>query len=198
MKLAVFGTGGLAKELIGYLVSDGHEVAYAVSTEKFSGSSKFDNVPVYGRVQGGVDGYVLGVSEPDIKRKLVAENEDRWITFAHSSAFVSPHATVGRGCILTPQTIVAGDCVLGNFGFMNTNASVGHDSRIGDYSTLMPNSEVCGNVIVGEDVFIGIGAYVVPYKNVGNRAKLSAGCVVRHPVAEDTTVYGDPAAPRKK
>lgn len=193
-KVVVFGSGGAAKELIGYLIDNGgFEISCVVSTEQF-------NNPAFGQVRAsisGIDaGYLMAVSDPETKKKIVSENEDRWISFIHKSAYISPHSKIGRGCILTPQTILAGDCVLKDFVYMNTNATVGHDSVLGKYSTLMPNSEVCGNVNVGEGALIGIGAYVLPNKDVGNWAKVSAGAVVRHPVGDRVTVYGDPARPR--
>ena len=196
-KVVIFGTGGLAKELIGYLMSDGgYEIACAVSTEPFNNAAFA--IPVVERLENAPDGasYLMAVSEPAVKRKIVSQNADKWASYAHRSAFVSPHTAMGRGCILAPQALIVGDCVLGDFVFMNTNATVGHDSRIGDYSTMMPNTEVCGNVDVGEDVFIGIGAYVLSHRRIGARAKLSAGCVVRHDVADGATVYGDPAKVR--
>lgn len=196
MKVAIFGSGGLAKELIGYLLDDGgYEIECVVSTEPFNNPAF--RYPVVARPPqiSGLK-YLLAVSDPALKRQFAGANEDRWVSYAHKSAFVSPHARIGKGCILTPQSVVAGDATLGDFVFFNTNATVGHDSTIGSYSTLMPNSEVCGDCDVGEGVFIGIGAYVLAGKKVGDRAKVSAGAVVRHDIPAGATVYGDPAKPR--
>lgn len=196
MRFVIFGSGGAAKELIGYLLDDGHSVECVVSTEPFN--NKAFDYPVVGKLERHSAGvrYLLAVSDPQIKRKIVQENDELWDSYFHSTAYVSRHSRIGRGCILAPQSILAGDPELGNFVYFNTNATVGHDSRIGHYSTLMPNSEVCGDCDVGEDVFIGIGAYVLPGRKVGNGAKVSAGAVVRNNVQDLQTVYGDPAKPK--
>lgn len=198
MKVVIFGSGGLAKEVIGYMHGDQNwEVLCVVSTEPFNNAS-YSHFPTVSKVPDDLEdvGYVLAVAMPEVKRKIVAENADKWVTYIHPSCQISPYAKVGKGCIFAPQAIVAGDPVIGDFVFFNTNATIGHDSRVGDYTTLFPNAEVCGDCDVGEGVIFGIGAYVVPGKRIVSGAKVSAGAVVRKDVLTTDTVYGDPAAPR--
>lgn len=194
MRYIIFGSGGMAKELIGYLLDDGHEIECLVSTEPLDPSFKY---PVFHKapVAHGAR-YLLAVSDPATKRKLVSENEDKWDSFFHSSCYVSRHASVGRGSILAPRAILAGNPVVGNFVFLNTQSTIGHDAYVGHYSSLMPNAEVCGNCSIGDDALIGIGAYVLQGRSVGNGARVSAGAIVRHNVEEKETVYGDPARPK--
>lgn len=183
--------------MIGYLESE-HEVVCVVSTERFN-NPQFDCYRVVDRLPDDlieIPG-ILAVSEPEVKRQIVARNPGvNWMTFIHSSAFVSSYAKLGRGCVLTPQTIAAGDCVLEDFVFFNTNASVGHDTTIRSYASLMPNSEVCGWCDVGEDCFIGINATVLPHITLVAGVKVSAGAVVRRNIMNAVTVYGDPAKPK--
>lgn len=198
MKYVIFGSGGLAKELIGYLYGK-DEIACVVSTEpfnNFSYSRLFQVVPKLNRGEFPDAKFLLAVAQPEIKRKIVAENEDRWASYIHPTATVSPFATIGRGCVLTPQTIVVGDAVLRDFVFMNTNATIGHDAIIGAYSTMFPNTEICGNCQIGEDVIMGIGSYVIPNVSLPSGTKVSAGAVVRKSIDAPTTLYGDPAKPR--
>ena len=196
MKYIVFGSGGLAKELIGYLLDDGHEVVKVVSTEPFNNPEfKYEVAKKAGVVKSGVR-FLLAVADSGVKRKIVSENEDLWDSYFHRSCYVSRYAKIGRGVVLAPQALVVGDGEVGDFVFLNINVIVAHDSKVGHYSSLMPNAAVLGGCLVGEDVFIGTGAYVLPGKNVGDGAKLSAGSVVRHNVQEQVTVYGDPARPK--
>lgn len=199
-KVAIFGSGGLAKEVIGYVESEGYEVACVVSTEKFN-NPQFEKYRVAVRLPEDLRGIqcLLAVAEPQVKRQIVRDHPNvTWMTYVHSSAFVSPHARLGRGCVLTPQTIAAGDCILKEFVFFNTNATVGHDSTIGSYTSLMPNSEVCGWCSIGEDCFIGINSTIVPHVTLAMGVKVSAGAVVRKSILEAVTVYGDPASPRSR
>lgn len=199
----IFGSGGLAKEIIGYLVEmygENHGIICVVSTEPF-------NNPKYNKflIRESIDSneypeakYILAVADPRTKRLIVEKNSDRWTSFIHSSAHVSPFATIGKGCVLTPQSIVAADAILGDFVFFNSNATVGHDSYIGDYTTLYPNTEVCGNCNIGKDCIFGIGSYVVPNVNLPDGTKVGAGSVVWESVSEKCTLVGNPAKPKIK
>lgn len=197
MKVAVFGSGGLAKEVLCYLDGDArYEVAAVVSTEPFNNSDYASEFGVFSRVPAGINAYILAVADPAVKRKIVSETENKWITYAHPSAFISRYAKVGCGCVFAPQSLVCGDPIIEDFVFFNTNATVGHDSFIRRYVTLYPNTEVCGNCDIGEGVIFGIGAYAIPNVKIVTGAKVSAGAIVRKSVLEPVTVYGDPAKPR--
>ena len=97
---------------------------------------------------------------------------------------------------MAPQSIVTGDAVLGDFVFMNTNATVGYDTTIGSYTTLFPNSEVCGDCEIGESCLFGIGSYVLPKVKLPEGTKVSAGAIVRKSPIDNRTLYGDPAKPK--
>lgn len=199
MKVLIFGSGGMAKEMICSLYGDSrYEIAGVVSSEPFNNPLYASKFQVYEKAPEGDFGYILAVAFPDVKRQIVAKNKDQWITYIDRTAFVSPYAKVGKGCVFMQQAIVTGDPVLGDFIFFNTNATIGHDSRLGDYTTLFPNTEVCGDCEVGESVIMGIGSYIVPGKKIVSGAKISAGAIVRHDVLTTDTVYGDPARPKLK
>jgi len=192
MKFVIFGAGGMATEVIGYIESDGHEVAYVVSDEVFS-NAHFNKryavvpAPLDDRLPG-----LLCVAEPAVKRTIVERfPQVLWGSFWHSSCYVSPHAIAGRGCIGAPQAILAGDPVLKQFCFLNTNATIGHGSRLGEYATLFPNSEICGDCDVGADCILGIGAYVLPGLTVHAGSKISAGAVVHESTMGPSNLYGD-------
>lgn len=194
MNYIVFGSGGMAKEVIGYLEDDGHKVAYVVSPESFKGEafSKYRVAAEPGRDARTLP-CLMAIADPGIKRQVVALwPQANWSIYWHSSCYISPHATLGRGCIFAPQALVCGDPVLGEFCFFNTNATIGHDSVLGAYSTLFPNTEVCGDCNLGEDCVLGIGAYIVPGVTLPAGSKVSAGGVVRESCEAPANHYGDP------
>lgn len=202
-KYVIFGSGGLAKELIGYLVDmygDNHGIQAVVSTEPFN-NHKYNQFKVQENIlKDEYPGakFILAVADPKTKKIIVEKNEDRWTSFIHSSAHVSRFATIGKGCVLTPQSIVAADAVLGDFVFFNSNATVGHDSYIGDFTTLYPNTEICGNCNIGKNCVFGIGAYVVPNVTLVDGTKVSAGSIVWESYTEKCLLIGNPAKPLVK
>jgi sugar O-acyltransferase (sialic acid O-acetyltransferase NeuD family) len=205
MKYVIFGSGGLAKELIGYIANDQGLAAIAavVSTEPFNNPEYTKYFPVRSSIEPGEFAgceFLLAVAQPDVKRIIVDKNEDRWGTYIHPSAEVSKFAKIGKGCVLTAQCIVVGDPVVEDFVFMNTNATIGHDARVGKWTTMFPNTEICGDCIIGENCIFGIGSYVLPGKKLANGVKVSAGSIVRHDYDQeshrDIVLQGNPARPR--
>jgi sugar O-acyltransferase (sialic acid O-acetyltransferase NeuD family) len=199
MKVAIFGSGGTALETIGYMHGDPrYEIAAAVSTEQFNNWDYAARFEVFSRVPPGIDAYIMAVADPALKRKFVAENTDRWITYAHPSVHISSYARIGRGSWFAAGSMICGDAVIGRFVTYNVYAQSGHGCKIGAYSTFSPYATTCGDCEVGEGVFFGTRATVVPRIKIVSGAKVSAGAVVRHNITEPCTVYGDPAAERQK
>ena len=197
MKVAIFGSGGTAKETLGYLHGDPrYEVVAVVSTEQFDNLDYGVKFEVFDRVPSEIDGFIMAVADPALKRKFVAENVDKWITYAHPSVVISPYARVGRGCWFAPNSLICGDARIGDFVTYNVYAQSGHGCVIGDYSTFSPYATTCGDCKVGTDVFFGVHAAVVPRIKIASGAKISAGAVVRHSILDAVTVYGDPAKVR--
>lgn len=195
-KVLIFGSGGSCKEILGYIADDfRYEVVGIVSTEPFNNPA-FAKFRVYEKTPDIDAGYIMGVADPDLKRKFVSENADRWITYAHKSCHISPYAKIGKGCWLAAYSSICGDAVIGDFVSYNVYAQSGHDCVIGDYTTFSPYAETCGGCIVGDGVFFGVRAVAVPKVNIAAGAKISAGAVVRKSILEAVTVYGDPARPR--
>jgi sugar O-acyltransferase (sialic acid O-acetyltransferase NeuD family) len=198
----IFGSGGLAKEIIGYLIEmhgHNHGIRAVVSTELFNNRVYNEMFSVRESLKPNEfpdAKFILAVAEPKTKRAIVEKNEDRWTTFIHSSASISPFARYGKGCVFTAQTILAGDPEIGDFVFLNTNATIGHDAIVGSYTTMFPNTEICGNCIIGEDCVFGIGSYVVPNVTLPSKTKVGAGSVVWKSVEESCLLVGNPAAPK--
>lgn len=197
MKYVIFGSGGFAKEVIDYVLNDGHEIAAVISTQQFN-SAKYSMFSVYPSVPDNIehDGYLLGVADSDLKRKFVSENLDKWKTFIHSSVHLSRFATIGRGCIICPQAQINGDCIIGNFVTLNNYTLIAHDATVGDYCTFSPYSGIMGNSSVGEDCFFGTAAYSIPKIKLGSKIKVSAGSMVRHSYTDECILQGNPARPR--
>lgn len=197
MKVAIFGSGGMAKEIIGYLHGDlRYEIAAVVSTEPFNNLDYAAKFQVFAHVPAGIDAYILAVADPTLKQKFVAENADKWVIYAHPSVCISPYAKVGRGTVLIRGAFIEADAVVGRFVTYNVGAYSGHDCEIGDYATFSPYAITGGGSKIGEGVFFGLHAMTIPRVRVVAGTKISAGAVVRRDITEPCTVYGDPAKPR--
>lgn len=205
----LYGSGGLAKEMISYLEDRGVRTLYCVSTEPF-------NNPAYAKlyeVKSAVSprdlvrntSIYMAVASGKLRRQFLKATHESMLpsfdTFIHPTATVSRFAKIGRGSVLGPQAIVTGDAQIGEFVFMNSNATVGHDTSIGDFCTLHPNSEVCGDCLIEEDCELGIASMILPGRHLERSTRVSAGSIVRHDFlgfGPDLVLQGNPAQPRGK
>lgn len=200
MKYVVFGSGGFAKEVISYLIDDGHTIDAVVSTLPFN-NEKYRKFNLVNKLSPGEypdAKFIMAVGDITIKKIFVEQNEDRWATFVHSSSFVSSFATIGKGSVICPFTSVLGDAVIEEFVTLNVYTTVAHDNIVKKYSTYSPYAGTMGNCEIGEECFFGTAAYCIPKVKLPAGTKVSAGAVVRKSITTPCTLYGDPAQPKIK
>ena len=78
----------------------------------------------------------------------------------HSSAYISPHATIGTGCVILNNAVIQNNARIGNGCILNPGVEAHHDSIIGDYCLIYTNSVVRSLTHVGDRVWIGSTATV--------------------------------------
>jgi sugar O-acyltransferase (sialic acid O-acetyltransferase NeuD family) len=120
----------------------------------------------------------------------------RLATLIHPTAVVSATARIAAGSVLMPAVVVNANTRIGRNCIVNTSASLDHDNDLADGVQICPGVRSAGTVRFGAEAFIGTGAVIVPGRTIGARARVSAGAVVFHDVAEGVTVAGNPARPR--
>ena len=82
---------------------------------------------------------------------------------------------------------------VGDFVFLNTQTTLGHDVKIGAYTSINGKVEISGFVEIGEEVTIGSRVVVLPKKKVISGANIGAGSVVVGNINKPITVFGNPA-----
>ncbi len=145
--------------------------------------------------------YLLGPTTP-ARRTLAAELTQRFglsfTTLCHPTAYVSPLATLGAGCFVGANSVIAAGARLGPHVFINRGATVGHDTAIDGFSRVQPGANVGGLCRIGAGVTIGLGATVLERLAIGDGAFVGAGAVVLADVPADVLVVGVPAQIKKR
>lgn len=203
--LVIFGVGGLARELWGWMRNARDAgprermAAFVVDGEPVSAS--YDGIPVLTREQvqrlGPVD-YLLAVADPMQRRRLAAELDALgWQagSYVHESALLGVNLVIGKGAMIFPRCSISSDVRLGEHVLVNGGTAIGHDCVVGSYCALLGGASVNGNATLGEGVLVGAGAIIHPGKRIGDGAVVGMGSVVFRHVKVGQTVYGNPAAP---
>lgn len=96
-------------------------------------------------------------------------------TVVMAGASISPCSSVGRFCILNP------------------NSSRDHDSVLEDFASLAPGATTGGNRRIGHYSAISIGAILVQGIHIGEHTVVGAGSLVMKPIESFVVAYGTPA-----
>ncbi len=144
--------------------------------------------------------YVVGVGDMQLRRKLIAYYESENVVFAtviHSSAIVSPSASVERGTVIFPQAVVNAGAMIGAHCILNTGAIVEHDNQLESNVHMAPRAAAGGHVSIGHDTMIGLGASIINNISIGSNCVIGSGSVVTKNITKGSIVYGVPAKLRR-
>lgn len=189
-KLFLYGAGGHCKVVIDIAETLGLEIEAVVDdnpTQDFlygypvlTGVTEFDNV-------------IVTIGNCRIRRMITERIKvNHYATLVHPRAIISPHATLGQGCVAMQGAIVQASAKVGNHCIINTKASVGHDCRIGDFVHLASGCTVCGESVIGEGTWIGAGSVIRQGIRIGANCMIGAGSVIVKDIPDGVLAYGNP------
>ena len=115
------------------------------------------------------------------------------VSVIHSTAVVSPKASVLAGSVVLAGAIINIDARVGKACIVNTGAIVEHDCFLHDGVHVSPGAALAGQTVVGEFSWIGIGAVTHHLVVIGSESVVGAGSVVLKSVPDKVTVAGNPA-----
>jgi len=196
-RTAIFGTGGMGRELADILVRNGETNLVFVVDEP---GGPLDGIEVIAPdLLTGDERLVIGLGSSE-DRRSVAERFGTmsFVTVVSNAARVSPHASLGEGSVVCDFAAINNSTRAGRHFQANCFAQVSHDCLIGDFVTLSPHVSCNGWVEIGDGVFVGASA-CIRNGTPGHRLKIGAaavigmGAVVTQDVAPGAVVVGNPA-----
>ena len=201
MKLAIYGAGGLGKEVL--------ELAQQINAagSRWDGLCFIDDInsdrelkgyPVVSLNSLTPDQYeiVIAVGEPSLRRTLAQKVKDHGFmlaTLVHPDAYLSPSSPPGQGCVICSGVFISCDIMLGHNVHLQPNASLGHDCQIGHDCVISSYANLAGNCLIGERVFIGMNAVIRESTTIGDDAIISMGAAVFNDIPPALIVMGNPA-----
>lgn len=206
-KIAIYGAGGFAREIVPIAQYALRGAAGADATDEVVFVS--DNEAEHGVLAGlrvvGFDeaagrDFSIAVSDAAIRRKLAARVGSRATSLIAETAVLGREVEIAEGAIFCAYSMVTGSARIGLHFHANIYSYVAHDCVVGDFVTLAPRVCVNGNTVIEDDVYIGTGAVLrqgTPDKPlvIGRGATIGMGSVVTKDVPPGITVVGVPARP---
>ena len=209
-KLLILGAAGTARDVIDWLPS------LAAAGRPYECIGLLDDDPAKAgtevsgcRVLGGLDqarrwqdvrvvNALGGPKSFRARKEMVARSGvpvERFETLVHPLASVSPHASIGAGCLIYPFALVGPNVTLGPHVTALSHSAINHDSTVGPGSILASHVALAGAVSIGEYCYVGMRAAVIQGAKVGAGAMIGMGSVVIADVPSGATVAGNPARP---
>ena len=148
-------------------------------------------------LRNGIIGGIVAIGHNWIRSRMVERilqlaPDFEFISAIHPSARIGRDVEIGRGVAIMAGVSVNPGTRIGDFCFLNTNASVDHDNILGEYSCLQPNAATGGNVRIGAFSAISMGATIIHGVSIGRHTVIGAGSTVLSDIPDCVVAYGTP------
>jgi acetyltransferase EpsM len=140
--------------------------------------------------------YIGMTNERETTGKLesLAIPEERLLTIIDPSAIIPQgFCEIANGSLICPLAQVSSDTTIGKNCILLPNSYVGHDSVLEDYVSIANNACIGANVKVGYGSHIGTNAATREKLVLGRYSVVGMGSVVLNDVPEGGIVVGNPA-----
>jgi len=194
--LIIIGFGGHAKVAANIAKLCGYQPHHLDDDEKHK-EYVLGTTEMIGKFYASDTCYFCAIGDNKIRRKIMEENNVKWINLIHPSAQVSEfRAQMGVGNMICAGSVIEPETFIGNGNIFNTNSSVNHDCVINDFNHIGPGTNICGGVVMGDENLFGVGSSVIPNVIIGSRNLFGAGSVIVHDMyTNDGKFLGVPARP---
>lgn len=196
MRFVIIGGGGLGLELYTYILCDIKSGIYpddtsigiideSVECEVMKKNQKTNYLGDLQEYAPSAGDYVLiAIGHVENRKKVYQIVKDRCIPmtrYIHPSAWIASNATIGEGCIITPNCIVSAYAEVLDNVVMNVFSGAGHGAKVGAHCVMGPYSVLNGNTVLGEGCYLGTRATLFPSVVLGK------GCIIdAHTAVKDS------------
>lgn len=204
MKVAIFGIGGLGRELF---------VLHKQCNDDNQFIGWFDDTVPKGTevmgypVLGGMDalnehkeeiGIFIGLGDARTRKKIVSKITNanvKYPSMVHPEVEIEDYQDIrlGKGVVIQKGCILTTNISLGEFVFLNLDCTVGHDTNIGKFSAFMPGVHVSGDCEIKDACYFGTNATVINALTIGKGSIIGANACVSKNVEANTVNVGVPS-----
>ena len=158
-KLLLVGSGGFGRVVLEH-ASQHYNCAFLDDGD----TKVVDGVSVIGKTSEMSSFYpeykllLVTIGNNVLRERLYKEAATIGYTFPniiHPTAYVSPHAHIGIGCVILNNVVVQNNARCGDGCILNPGVELHHDSAIGNYCLIYTNSVVRSLTAVGDRAWIG-------------------------------------------
>lgn len=182
-KLLLVGAGGF-----GRVVLEHASTLYDCAFLDDGDATVVDGVPIIGKTGDVASFYpeykklLVTIGNNKLRERIYEEAASIGFTFPniiHPTAYISPHAHIGSGCVILNNAVIQNNTKCGDGCILNPGVELHHDSSIGNYCLIYTNSVVRSLTHVGNRVWIGSNASVSTSASVQDDGRVDDGEVIK-------------------
>ena len=183
-KLLIVGAGGFGRVVAEHAVLE-YDCAFIDDGPELG--TLVNGIPVIGRtneLDKFISDYkllIVAIGNNKFREEVYKNAEEVGYEFPNiidPSAYISPFAKLGKGCVILNNAVVQNNAKIGNGTILNSGVEAHHDSVIGDYCLIYANSVVRALTTVGKRVRIGSTVSISTGAVVADDADIEDGSVV--------------------
>jgi sugar O-acyltransferase (sialic acid O-acetyltransferase NeuD family) len=190
-KIILIGGGGHCKSCIDVIEQENKfQIAGIIDLKEKIGQKILDysvigcddDIPVFARECNNFIVTVGQIQSPQIRIHLfgiLSKLNINLPVIISPLAYVSVHASIGKGTLIMHQSIVNAGATVGVNCIINTKALIEHDVVIGDHCHISTGSIVNGGTNIGSGTFFGSGAVSKEYISIPENSFIKANSIVK-------------------
>lgn len=182
-KLLLVGAGGFGRVALEHAVEQ-YDCAFVDDGPELG--TLVNGVAVIGRIsdlqrlldETGYEQLIVTIGNNKLREELYNKAKAFGYSFPNiicSSAYISPHAQIGCGCVLLNNVVVQNGGRVGDGVLLNPGVEVHNDAFVDDYALIYTNSVVRALAHVGKRVRIGSNVSISNNVNVADDSDIPNG-----------------------
>jgi sugar O-acyltransferase (sialic acid O-acetyltransferase NeuD family) len=204
-RLAIIGSGDLAKQIAHHAVNDKHYQLVGCFDD-FEIKGEYSNgIPILGNIDSIQDCFdknlfdelIIGIGYKHMALRndlfMRFENKIPFGTIIHSSCIIDTTSNIGKGTILYPGCIIDMNTEIGNNCLIYNGCNIAHDTNVANNTIFSPGVNIAGFCSIGAHVVLGIGSVLSDNIVITEKVRTGAGTVVVYSIIENGIYVGVPA-----
>lgn len=200
MKLAIFGAGGMGREML--VLAQVINQASArwdaiIFIDDFVSEKYISDVQVhrYKDIELNEFEVVVALGEPAYREKLAIELTPKTTlaTLIHPNVMIPHDTKVGAGVVIGAGVFISCNVTLYDNVLIQPGAYISHDCVIKSHSVVCSLVSLGGNTVIGSRSFIGMNSCVRERSIIGDQTIVGMGAVITKDIPNNSLAVGNPA-----
>lgn len=202
--LAVFGAGGLARELLelARIINNKENRWYDfffVDKQSSDSSENDTKIVTFEYIQDRKDiliEAIVAIGQPLIRKRIYKELEEKNINIVsliHPDIVIPKSTKIGKGVVIQSGCFISCNVIIEDYVYIQPNCNIGHDVVLKKGCMISGLGNLAGAVVIGAFSFIGLSCAIKEGVSIGDNSIVGMGSIVFKDIPDEVIALGNPA-----